>query len=138
MSRYLVVSLINLVNHQLLLFMAVNWWSWSGGGGNSFAAMTAAVPAYFMSRQWVWQVKGRSSLRSEVVPFWTIALVGLVVSTTLAEAADRMFEATVMILIGSLTGYFLVWLGKFLLLHKVFARPSEVIEAAESAIHIDH
>lgn len=138
MSRYLVVSLVNVVNHQLLLFIAVNWWSWSGGAGNTFAAVTASVPAYFMSRQWVWRVKGRSSLRSEVVPFWTIALVGLVVSTILAEAADRVFESTLMILIGSLTGYFLVWLAKFLLLHKVFARPSEVIEAAESAMHIRH
>lgn len=135
MGRYVVVSLVNVINHQLLLFVAVTWWGWSGGVGNTFAALTASIPAYFMSRQWVWQVKGRSSLRAEVAPFWIISLVGLVVSTALAEGADRMFDADVMILVGSLTGYFLVWLAKFLLLHKIFARPSEVVEAAESHLH---
>jgi putative flippase GtrA len=119
-GRYLMVSVVNVINHQLILQLAVNLWGWSGGVANAFAATTAAAPAYFMSRYWVWRVRGRSSLRSEVVPFWIIAILGLVVSSLTAEAADRLFERPIMISVGSIIGYFIVWVIKFLLLDELF------------------
>lgn len=119
------VSVVNVINHQLLLQLAVNLWGWSGGVANAFAATTAALPAYFMSRYWVWQVRGRSSLRAEVIPFWVIALVGLVVSSLTAEAADRLFDEPLMISVGSLVGYVVVWLAKFALLNVLFGRASD-------------
>ena len=119
-GRYLLVSAVNVINHQLLLQLAVNLWGWGGGVANAFAATTAAVPAYFMSRYWVWQVRGRSSLRSEVLPFWIIALLGLLVSSLTAEVADRLFERPIMISVGSLFGYFIVWVAKFVTLDELF------------------
>ena len=119
-GRYLTVSLINVVNHQLVLQLAVNLWGWSGGVANAFAAMVAAVPAYFMSRYWVWERRGRSSLRSEIIPFWIIAILGLVVSSGTAEGADRLFENPLMISVGSLIGYFIVWVLKFVALNELF------------------
>lgn len=120
------VSAVNVLNHQLILQLALYLWSWSGGWANAFAASTAAVPAYFMSRYWVWQVRGRSSLRDEVLPFWAIALLGLVVSSFTAEAADRLFDQPLMISAGSLIGYFVVWLAKFVLLDRLFGgRPHD-------------
>ncbi len=121
-GRYLLVSGVNVVNHQLILQLALYLWSWSGGWANAFAASTAAIPAYFMSRYWVWEVRGRSSMRGEVLPFWLIALVGLVVSSLTAEAADRLFDHPLMISVGSIIGYFVVWVAKFLLLDRLFGR----------------
>ena len=76
MGRYLAVSVINLVNHQALLFIANSLWDWSGGWANVFAACIAAVPAYLLSRAWVWGISGKHDLRSEVLPFWILALAG--------------------------------------------------------------
>lgn len=121
-GRYVLVSVVNVVNHQLVLQLALLSWGWSGGWANAFAASVAAFPAYFMSRYWVWEVRGRSSLRNEVLPFWVIALVGLVVSSLTAEAADRLFDHPLMISAGSLVGYFVVWVAKFLLLDLLFGR----------------
>ena len=120
MGRYLAVSVINLMNHQALLFVANSLWNWSGGWANVFAACIAAVPAYLLSRAWVWEVSGKHDLRAEVLPFWLLALAGLVVSTGLAEFTDRTFGAGVLVNIASLAGYFIVWVVKFVLLDRIF------------------
>lgn len=120
--RYLGTSGINVVNHQILLQLAVRWWDWSGGAANAFAAIVAALPAYLLSRYWVWQVDGRPSLWVEVVPFWAIALLGLVASTATAAAADSLFDEPLMISVGSLVGYFIIWVLKFLILDRLFDR----------------
>ena len=138
-GRYLMVSAVNVINHQLILQLAVNLWGWSGGVANAFAATTAAVPAYFMSRYWVWRVRGRSSLRSEVIPFWVIAVLGLVVSSLTAELADRLFERPIMISVGSLVGYFIVWVAKFLTLDELFdGRRLNPRPEADEAVSVGH
>ncbi len=123
--RYLATSGLNVVNHQVLLQMAIRWWGWSGGAANVFAAMVAVIPAYLLSRYWVWQVQGRPSLRDEVIPFWIIAAIGLIASTTMAELADRIFGSAVMISVGSLIGYLLVWVAKFFVLNLLFKRSAD-------------
>jgi putative flippase GtrA len=120
--RYLVTSGINVIDHQVLLQLAVRWWEWGGGEANVFASLVSVIPAYLLSRYWVWQVRGRPSLRNEVIPFWVIALLGLLSSTVTAEAADRLFERPIMISAGSLLGYFVVWILKFIVLSFMFAR----------------
>jgi len=124
-GRYLIVSVVNVVNHQLLLQLAVNMFGWGGGVANAFAAATAAFPAYWLSRRWVWSVEGPSSLRHEILPFWGLALAGLVVSSVLAEAADRVFDHPLMISVGSVAGYTIVWVAKFLFLNRIFTPGSD-------------
>jgi putative flippase GtrA len=119
------VSVINVINHQGLLVLANSGWGWSGGVANVFAAMVAAVPAYLLSRYWVWDVRGRHSFRAEIVPFWTISLIGLLLSTLFAETADRAFGAGVFVSLASLVAYFIVWVAKFLVLDGLFTRTIE-------------
>lgn len=126
--RYLITSAINVIDHQIVLQVAVRWWGFSGGWANVLAAMTAVIPAYLLSRYWVWKVRGTPSLRYEVVPFWVIMIVGLVVSTVAAEAADRRFESPLMISVASLTAYLVVWVLKFVVLNILFERRDDAAE----------
>ncbi len=80
-GRYIVVSGINLVNHQLLLRLANGVWGWPGGWANAFAATIALFPAYLLARAWVWSVSGAHSVRNEVAPFFVLAIVGMLVSS---------------------------------------------------------
>ncbi len=132
--RYLILSIINVVNHQVLLYVANTIWGWSGGWANTFAAVTAAIPAYWLSRHWVWEVDRNSphSWRAEILPFWSLSLLGLAVSSALAEMADRFAGAGVWVNLGSLFGYFVVWVGKYILLDVVFGRS----DAAEADIAV--
>lgn len=133
-GRYTAVSLLNVVNHQVLLNLANSGWGWSGGRANVFAAVISAIPAYYLSRQWVWKVQGTHSVRNEIAPFWILSLLGLVVSTILAEAADRLFEAWYWVAGASLFGYFIVWVAKFVILDRLFNRAAaRRVDADESA-----
>jgi putative flippase GtrA len=118
-GRYVIVSLWNTLCHQVTLLVAYSGFGWSGGWSNVFAACVAAVPAYFLSRAWVWRRSGRHSFQREVLPFWLLALAGLLASTIMADIADRAFGQQIWINIGSLSGYFLVWVVKFFLLDTV-------------------
>lgn len=99
---------------------------------NVFAAMITVIPAYLLSRYWVWQVDGTPSLRREIIPFWLIAIAGLVLSTVLAELADRRFEWPLLISAASLAGYFVVWVTKFLILNQMFKQSDSVDEMIEA------
>jgi len=127
-ARYGLVSVINVVNHQILLNLANSGWGWSGGRSNVFAAIVAAVPGYLLSRHWVWEVRGPHSLSEEILPFWSLAVVGLVLSTILAEGADRIFGSGIPVALASLVGYFVVWVAKFLLLDRLFNRSADRLE----------
>lgn len=119
--RYVAVSVLNVVNHQILLNIANSGWGWSGGIANVFAAVIAAIPAYLLTRYWVWNVRGSHSVRAEIVPFWALSLAGLALSSGLAEGADRVFGAGIAVATASMIGYFVVWIGKFLILDRLFA-----------------
>lgn len=119
-SRYLLVSAFNFVGHQFFLYVANSIWGWPGGVANMFAAGVMSVPAYLLSRAWVWEVDGRHDMRRQVLPFWAITIAGLVASTVLAAIADRAFGAGLAVNVASLIGYFVVWVGKFFVLDQLF------------------
>lgn len=120
--RYGAVSVINVIDHQVLLNVANSGWGWGGGQSNMFAAVLAAIPGYILSRRWVWKVSGTHSWREEIAPFWTLALLGLILSTALAETADRLFGSGIWVAVGSLAGYFIIWVSKFVILDRMFDR----------------
>jgi hypothetical protein len=82
----------------------------------------------------VWSVRGAHSVRSEIIPFWTLALLGLILSTALAEIADRLFESPLAVSAASLFGYLVVWVIKFLVLNRIFERSARRVATEEPGV----
>ena len=59
---------------------------------NALAVVISAVPAYYMSRWWVWGKRGKSELRREVLPFWIFVTIGLVLSTGLVAGVEQLWQ----------------------------------------------
>lgn len=117
--RYCGVSVVNFtvgvttlaVCHGLLGMRAV--------GANLAAWMVSTVPAYLLSRAWVWQQVGAHRVRGEVAPFWVMALIGLAVSSAAVELIDRFTDRTLLVLAGNIAAYGIVWVAKYLFLDRV-------------------
>jgi putative flippase GtrA len=79
--KYSAVSLVNVaIGQGLLVFFAaiLHMEQWVA---NVLAVSLSAVPAYYLTRAWVWGKTGKSHLYKEVLPFWGFALAGLILST---------------------------------------------------------
>ena len=51
------------------------------GIANVVAVGCGIGPSYVGNRRWVWKLTDRSSYRREIIPFWTLAIAGLITST---------------------------------------------------------
>jgi putative flippase GtrA len=122
--RFCGVSVVNLVLGQTLLFMFYSVLGWSAVVANLAAVCISAVPAYLLSRKWVWRMNGDHSMRSEILPFWSLAIAGLVVSTLAVGYAEAHFDAAVMVNLASIAGFAVIWVVKFFILDRVMWAPN--------------
>jgi putative flippase GtrA len=128
--RYTMVSAISVVISQALLAFTYGVLEWSAIRSNIFAVAVSSVPAYYLNRAWAWGKRGRSHLMREVVPFWALNFLGLVVSTIFADIAedraqdfsDSRFTQTLIINGAALAAFGLLWVGKFVILNKLLFR----------------
>ena len=131
--RYTMVSVVNVVLGETLLGLAFGLWHWSARSSALFSTCIATVPAYLLSRAWVWGKGGRSHLLKEVLPFWVMALAGLALSTWAAEVAESFsrrvttvrLEQTVIVMSSSLLGFGVLWIVRFVVLNSlIFSAPA--------------
>jgi putative flippase GtrA len=127
--RYCGVSAFNLVFGQTLLLLFYGVLDWRAGIANLAAVSISAGPAYLLSRKWVWGQTGSHSVRSEVAPFWGLALLGLLISTIAVSWADRRFESSLAVSAASIAAFGFVWVFKFFILEKIMWK--QVVEAIE-------
>jgi putative flippase GtrA len=145
--KYLLVTAINVVNHFVIFFsllalsnqlddgvtrwsdidlywasLRIQWLPLTDPMANLFAASIASIPAFLLSRYWVWEVKGKASFRRELLPFWALAALGVIVSTLMVRLAKAISEQRLFIVFVILFSYFIVWVMKFLLLNLVFSK----------------
>jgi putative flippase GtrA len=107
------------------------------------ANIVAVVPSYYLNRKWVWGKGGRSHLMKEIVPFWAMSAIGIVVSIFGAAIARHIsvahhlahFEQTVVVLAANILSFALFWVLKFIVFNRLFrVHPleelDELVEAA--------
>jgi putative flippase GtrA len=125
--RYSAVSIIALTLSEVLLVSFNGGLGWGAAKSSTVATALATIPAYFLTRQWVWDRSGRSHLRKEVLPFWVIALIGWAFATlTVQFAEDRTKGAhlhgassVAIVALAYIFAYGVLWVGKFVLFNKV-------------------
>src|SRR5947207_413167 len=86
--KYSLVSVISVAINLVLLVFAFGIVGWSAAPANIFAVGISAIPSYYLNRAWAWGKRGRSHLLKEVVPFWALAFLGLVISTIAVHLVD--------------------------------------------------
>ncbi len=124
--RYSLVSVVNVGLGQGVLATAYALGHMSAVTSNLIATAVATGPAYWLSKYWVWKGRGRYHVAWEVIPFWSLAFLGLVLSTLMAAAAGRLarsitsdrLEQTLVVMAGTLIAYGVIWIIRFYVLDR--------------------
>ncbi|HUX05471.1 MAG TPA: GtrA family protein [Acidimicrobiales bacterium] len=90
--------------------------------------LVAAAPAYFLHRTWVWGKRGRSHLLREVVPFWTMVVLGIGVSTLGAMGVRHLVNQhqwshlvdTALVSSANVVSFGVFWILKIALFNRIF------------------
>lgn len=128
MARYATVSVVStlLTLGLLALFFGVLKLA-SAAWCNVFATAIATIPSYYLNRSWAWGKSGKSHLWREVMPFWVISFVSLVLSTGAVKLASMEAHhfvhshlgVTIVVEFASLLTYAILWVGKYLLFNQL-------------------
>jgi putative flippase GtrA len=125
--KYASVSIISTAVTQVVLFSTYHVFKLGTAiECNIVATVCASVPAYYLNRNWTWGKSGRSNIWREVVPFWSISFVGLVLSTVAvgvaAHNADRIshgsLERAIIVNCANLVTYAFIWTGRYMVFNR--------------------
>ena len=117
--RYCGVSVVNVTVGIGVLAICHGALGWPAVGANLAAWMVGTAPAYLLSRAWVWQRRGPHRLGGEVLTFWVMALVGLVLSSLTVAVIEHFTQRTLLVVAGNLVAYGSVWVAKYVFLDRV-------------------
>jgi putative flippase GtrA len=119
--RYGAISVVATLISLTGLFVFYRWIGLSPTWSNIVATCIATVPYYYLNRKWVFKKSGRSHLTKEVLPFWTIAFVSLVLSTLAVKFAGAQVRSIssknvrgVILVAANLATYGVLWIAKFI------------------------
>jgi putative flippase GtrA len=138
--KYSSASFAGLVVGQSVLALFYTGFGWGAIPANLVSVSIGAIPNYLINRYWTWHQTGKNRLWGEVVPFWVMSFLGMVVSLfTVAYAEDR-WGTGLAVAIAQVSGFGVLWLAKFLVLDKVMWRivheiqPDVAIDEAEAGL----
>jgi putative flippase GtrA len=127
--RFGAVSAFNVVIGQSLLFGAQTTLGWAAVASNIFSVCGSAFPAYLLSRYWVWQKRGKNHFMREVVPFWSLALLGFTLSTVAVWFVERRWDPQPLYInLTNLLAFGVVWLSKFFILDRVLFKHEDLTD----------
>ena len=108
-----------------------------------FGNVAATFPSYQLNRKWTWGKKGRSHWRNEVLPFWTMSIMGIAFSTVGAALIRRFIHehhwqthhhviATVLVAGTNVVSFMIFWFLKLWIFNRIF----RIDELAEVEAHL--
>ena len=130
MFRYTMVSVIStgVSTVVLLLVYGVFRW-WTEVPSAVFGNVVATVPSYYLNRTWAWGKTGRSHIRREIIPFWTLALAGILMSVVTESGARHLgltyfphhhLARTALVLGANFLAFGILWVVKLLVFNRLF------------------
>jgi putative flippase GtrA len=118
--KYSMTSVVGVVLGQSFIFLFASVLDWSWGWANIAAVSISTLPTYYMSRAWVWQKRGKSNLYAEVIPFWVMTFLGLLLSTIAVVILEHRYpDNKILANVGNVLGFGVLWLAKFFILDKL-------------------
>jgi putative flippase GtrA len=124
--RFGAVSAFNVVFGQIVLYSAQVAMGLPPVPANIFAVTLGTIPAYVLSRYWVWNKRDKNRFMREVVPFWTLALIGFALSTVAVWFVDiRWDPSPLFINLTNLVSFGVIWMAKFVVLDRVLFNSEE-------------
>ncbi|MGK2929998.1 MAG: GtrA family protein [Acidimicrobiales bacterium] len=129
--KYGAASAAGIVISQSVLITCLVVFDLAAITSNLIAVTIGAVPNYMINRAWTFSKSGTHSFTREVLPFWLMALLGLVLSTFAVAWADGVFDGNVLVLSAtSVASFGVLWIAKFFVLDRVlFAPLAHAVEA---------
>jgi putative flippase GtrA len=132
------VSAVSIVLSQSLLALFVGVMRLHEQLGAILSASISTLPAFQLSRRWVWRKQGSSHMTREVLPFWFMALLGLALSTFVVGITGRWarhhidvqkhhLTFTLVVMLSQLAAYGVLWLVRFFVLDHLVFHEREVI-----------
>ncbi|MDQ6613576.1 MAG: GtrA family protein [Actinomycetota bacterium] len=141
MIRYSATSAICVVLSTVILTVLVGLLRWDAFGASLTATAVSTIPSYELNRKWAWGKTGKGHLWKEVVPFWTLAFIGLAFSTVASVEAQSVAKhhhfshlLHTMVVDGAFIGAFgVLWIGKFIIFNKILFvhHPEDLIPALD-------
>ena len=107
---------------------------WPALAANLASVTVGAIPNYLINRYWTWQQTGANRFWGEVVPFWTMAALGAILSFFAVAYADDRWGTPVAVSLAQLSGFGVLWIARFLILDKLMWK---VIEDTHPEVDID-
>ncbi|HXA31252.1 MAG TPA: GtrA family protein [Acidimicrobiales bacterium] len=140
--RYTLVSVISALTSLFILTIVYGVFRlWSEVFSAFFANVMAGFPSYFLNRRWVWKKSGRSHLWREILPFWVMAISGIVFALYTSWLAHNFADAhhlhhlarTALVVAANIAAFGILWLVKFVVLNRLFTviADAEVEDDAE-------
>ena len=104
---------------------------------NIISVTAGSVPNYLINRAWTFNKRDAHSFTREILPFWLMAVLGLVISTFAVAWADERWDGNTLALNAANLGSFgLLWVAKFFVLERVLFKPLvHVVEELEEKLH---
>lgn len=121
--KYSMVSVVNVFVGQGLLIFFHAAMGMGPTMSNVFAVCISAVPAFYLSRAWVWEKRGRigrAEFRKEVFPFWIFIMIGLGFSTLVVNLASKVSTNALVPNVANMTAFGILWVIRFFLMDVMF------------------
>lgn len=111
--RYSGVSVVTIGVGQFLLLVLHGLLHQPAWSANVIAVAVSAIPGYVLNRYLVWGKRSSNSVMAEIVPFWAVAFLGLVVSTLAVAWAGARWDSPVAVNGAYLAAFGTLWLFKY-------------------------
>lgn len=122
--KYSTASLAGVVTGQSTLLFCLIVLDFSPVVSNVIAVTLGGIPNYLINRAWTFNKQGTHSFTREVVPFWSMAFLGLLLSTfSVAWAAERWDDNIIAVSLANIGAFGVLWVAKYFVLDKVLFAP---------------
>lgn len=117
--RYSSASAAGVIAGQAALFLFIAGFDWRWVPANLASVAVGSTPNYLINRYWTWQQRGKNRLWTEIMPFWTMGLLGTLLSIVTVAYAENRWDAPIVANIAQLAAFGVLWFAKFLILDKL-------------------